>query len=119
MIKIRNKILENFPNKIYSSEKISIEDVIGCISIFYGVTHQQLITRSGKRAIAFPRYMAMYILSSVLDPNYTLEVIAKSLGGYHHCTVIHANEAIINAMFAYPERKVEFEAIMKMIGSLH
>jgi len=60
---------------------VSIDDVIACVSSFFGVTREQLRSRSRKRGILVPRQLAMYLSRRYTDAS--LSEIGRELGRDH------------------------------------
>jgi chromosomal replication initiator protein len=60
---------------------VGIDDVIACVSSFFGVTREQLRSRSRKRGILVPRQLAMYLSRRYTDAS--LSEIGRELGRDH------------------------------------
>jgi chromosomal replication initiator protein len=57
---------------------VAVDDVIACVSSFFGVTRAQLRSRSRKRGILVPRQLAMYLSRRYTDAS--LSEIGRELG---------------------------------------
>jgi chromosomal replication initiator protein len=73
-------------------ERMTIAQIITAVCDHYGVTPEQLHSRSRSRAIAFPRQMAMYLARTETDAS--LPQIGEKLGGRDHTTILYGYEKI-------------------------
>jgi chromosomal replication initiator protein len=60
---------------------VGIDDVVACVTSFFGVTREQLRSRSRKRGILIPRQLAMYLSRRYTDAS--LSEIGRELGRDH------------------------------------
>ena len=61
---------------------------------FFGVTQEEMLTRTRKRMYVLPRQCAMYLAKENIDTS--LNNIGQQLGGRDHATVLHAWKKIMN-----------------------
>ena len=113
-----DNLLVTFKNN-YDPNKIKIHDVIECVCTFYSITKEQLISKTNKTEIVFPRQMVMYICNKVIKPKYTAAFICRTLGGTARTTAVHSCKRIKNDIDTYPKRKAEYNSIMKMISTIY
>ena len=73
-------------------EKVTIDQVIQVVCLYYNVTTDALSSTSRSRSIAFPRQMAMYLARTETDAS--LPHIGTQLGGRDHTTVLYGYEKI-------------------------
>jgi chromosomal replication initiator protein len=73
-------------------EKVTIDQVIHVVCLYYNVTTDALSSTSRSRSIAFPRQMAMYLARTETDAS--LPHIGTQLGGRDHTTVLYGYEKI-------------------------
>jgi len=71
---------------------IEIKDVIGAVADYYGLTRQQLVSKSRTKNIANARHIAMYMCRKNLDASYLK--IGEEFGGRDHSTVLTACDKI-------------------------
>ena len=76
--------------------KISVKIVSRRVAEYFSINPDKLCHKTRERKFAYPRQIAMYILSK--DQTLTLAQIGKELGGRDHSTVIHARDNIIGLM---------------------
>ncbi len=87
-----NKILPQFTNE--TVKPLTLDDIKGTICEHYGLSIEELCSRSRKRPLAYIRQLVIYFghkyteLSSVQ--------IGKQIGGRNHATVIHSINLIKN-----------------------
>ncbi|MFC2174153.1 chromosomal replication initiator protein DnaA [Acidobacteriota bacterium] len=72
--------------------KITIENIQGIVSDFYGITVSDLKDKNNSQSVAFPRQIAMYLCKELTGASYP--TIGKAFGGKHHTTVIHSVKKI-------------------------
>ena len=76
---------------------LSIDKVQGTVCDYFGISREQLLSRSRKRQTVQARQIAMY-LSRNLMPNCSLATIGAELGGKDHATVLHACTTVADLM---------------------
>jgi hypothetical protein len=102
--------ISSIPERFYHpSEMISI--VCGV----FGVSVEQIETRTRKPGIVFARYVCMFFLRRYTM--FSLGEIAAMLGDAvsNHTTVIHGLENVSDKMDAYPEIREQIEYIDQLI----
>ncbi len=72
--------------------EITIDDIIYAVADYYGLTKQQLISKTRTKNIATARHIAMYISRKYLDVSF--DRIGKEFGGRDHTTVLSAYDKI-------------------------
>ncbi|MCA9935439.1 MAG: chromosomal replication initiator protein DnaA [Ardenticatenaceae bacterium] len=81
---------------IRQPEKLTLEQVVQAVCDHYKVTMEELAGLSRKRAIAFPRQMAMYLARSETDAS--LPLIGTYLGNRDHSTVLYGYEKVASLL---------------------
>jgi|SRR5277367_1483342 len=72
---------------------MTIDAVKMVVSVFYGVTIQQLESKArGPQEVSFPRQVAMALCYELLEKS--LKAVGKAFGGRDHGTVLHARRAV-------------------------
>jgi chromosomal replication initiator protein len=71
---------------------IDAEQVVNAVAKYYGVSKDELGSKSRTRRISLPRQIAMYLIRQ--ETNSSLSQIGNSLGGRDHSTVLHGCEKI-------------------------
>ncbi len=93
-------------------EVITLDEIISLVEHNFGITRTDLISKSRKQAIAWPRQVAMY-----LARRYTLlplEEIGKTFGR-DHATVIHAFDKVSQTMQFQPTQGYQVEFLIKKL----
>jgi len=85
------EILSDMITIIHS--EVTMDTVFQKVCRFYSITPSQLLDKTRKANIAFPRQIAMY-LSNLLIPSISLKDIALYYKRNDHTTVIHARKMI-------------------------
>src|SRR5258705_7126373 len=73
-------------------ERVTIDLIQKRVSEHFNLCEQDLKVRSDRRAIAFPRQVAMYIVKRLTTAS--LPEIGRQFGGKHHTTVLHSIDKI-------------------------
>lgn len=73
-------------------DKMDISDVIAGVANYYGLTRQQLVSKTRIKNIATARHIAMYLCRKNIDASYLK--IGEEFGGRDHSTVLAACEKI-------------------------
>ncbi|MDD3006593.1 MAG: chromosomal replication initiator protein DnaA [Candidatus Pacebacteria bacterium] len=68
------------------------KDIIKNVAEFYGVTHDDMITKSRKREYVKPRQIAMYLMRKEIKSSFPS--IGSWLGGRDHTTAMHAFDKV-------------------------
>ena len=100
------------------SHEITMDVVFQKVCKIYSITPSQMLDRTRKQHIVFPRQIAMY-LSNLLIPNISLKEIAEYYKKNDHTTVLHAKK-MIEAKFSKDNSfRIEIEQIIKEIKGFH
>jgi chromosomal replication initiator protein len=73
-------------------EKVTVDQVIHAVCLYYNVTVDSLSSTSRSRTIAFPRQMAMYLARTETDASFPQ--IGTQLGNRDHTTILYGYEKI-------------------------
>ncbi len=73
-------------------EKVTVDQVIQAVCLYYNVTSDSISSTSRSRTIAFPRQMAMYLARTETDASFPQ--IGTQLGNRDHTTVLYGYEKI-------------------------
>ncbi|MBR0137210.1 MAG: chromosomal replication initiator protein DnaA [Erysipelotrichaceae bacterium] len=87
--------MEAFKDQIRIDKKqseITVNDIIYAVADYYGLTKQQLVSKTRTKNIANARHIAMYMSRKYLDVSF--DRIGKEFGGRDHTTVLSAYEKI-------------------------
>ncbi len=96
-----------------SEKKITPELIIKTVEKYFNLNENSLNANSKVKKIAYPRQVAMYLLSTVLDKK--LKDIGDIFGGKHHSTVINAIQVIEKEMESDENKKSMIEDLIKDI----
>lgn len=94
---------------------VSTKDIINSVIQFYDVNTKDLISKSRKKEIAFPRQILMYLLREEAKISYP--AIGDTLGGRDHTTAIHACKKIAKEIDNNEELRQEIDLIRQRIYS--
>lgn len=88
---------------------ISDIDVVSAVSKHFGVTQDQLCSKSRQKMTVLSRQVAMYLLRE--ETNLSLAAIGKLLGGKDHSTVLHGHIKVSKLI----KKDVQFKSILLSI----
>src|SRR6185437_13828594 len=71
----------------------SIEAIQHAACARFGLTRDELLSRSRAERIVWPRQAAMYLAKELTE--HSLPAIAREFGGFDHTTVIHACRRVV------------------------
>lgn len=91
-LNLAKAILEDALLTTEDSSETSIEVIQNTVCDYFGISIEDLNSKSRKRQVAMARQIAMYL--SHQKTNTPLKTIGKKFGGRDHSTVIHANRAV-------------------------
>jgi len=93
-IDITPKIAEQIINDITQTSNYNVTpmQIIKCVSDYYDVTPNDLVSRCRKKELVEPRQVAMYLMREIIGMSYLY--IGEKLGKRDHTTVIYACEKI-------------------------
>lgn len=102
---------------IKSSKKPCVQNknVIEVISEFYEIDKEELIKKGRKKAVVYPRQIAMYLLRKDMKMSYP--GIGKYFSGRDHTTALHAYEKINREMKENERLKEEVEFLREKLYS--
>jgi hypothetical protein len=73
-----------------------LDYVTRLVSKYYNISLEEIISKTRKREICFPRQVAMHLLKK--HTNLSLSAIGAYFNGKDHATVLHAYRTVINLM---------------------
>ncbi|MDD2229969.1 MAG: chromosomal replication initiator protein DnaA [Candidatus Cloacimonetes bacterium] len=93
---------------------ISLDAITKQVCATYGLSQMQMMEKTRKQQVAFPRQVAMY-LANMLIPQLSLKEIAEYYNRKDHTTVIHAKKMIENQFRDDDEFRSRVEMMIKNI----
>jgi len=91
-----------------------MDNIFQKVCNYYNITPSQMLDKTRKTNIAFPRQIAMY-LSNLLIPSISLKDIANYYKKNDHTTVLHAKRMIENKFKNDNDLRIEIEKLIKDI----
>jgi len=74
------------------STDLSAEQIVSAVARYYGLSREEMVSRSRRRAVSTPRQLCMYLIRE--ETSTSLPQIGKLLGGRDHSTVSHGYDKI-------------------------
>ena len=91
-MEIAERVISRVVGSTGRIKNISVDNIVNCVSRYYRVSENQILTRNRKKEVAFARQVAMYLSKEMT--NLTFESIGLNFGGKDHATVIYAHKTI-------------------------
>ena len=98
-------------------KEISMDTILQKVCHFYDLSPSQILDKTRKANIAFPRQVGMY-LSNLLITSISLKDIALYYKRNDHTTVLHAKKMIENRFKEDNELRIEIEKLIKDIKGI-
>jgi chromosomal replication initiator protein len=109
----KSLVLEILGDMISDKPKDITEDaIVDKVCAFYNITKTQIMDKTRKKNIAFPRQVAMYLIS-LLIPQLSLKEIAGFFNRKDHTTVLHAKKMIEAKFNKDNDLRVDIETLIK------
>ncbi len=90
-VPITKQLAQESMKNILDAERpsgLTMEHIARSVATHYGMTVEELKSKSNTRAIAVPRQMAMYLCKRLT--RHSFPEIGREFGGKHHTTVMHS-----------------------------
>ena len=94
---------------------LEAETIVQLIAESYGISVEQITSKSRSRHIAFPRQVAMFILRE--EAKLSLPQIGEILGGRDHTTVMYGNQKIANLIANDEESRKQIGALREKLAN--
>ncbi len=110
-------LARSITDKLVSEDKsdITIEKVLTTVCDYFGLTREDLVSKSRKRQIVLARQIAMY-LSRNLVSGVSLSGIGSGIGGKDHATVLYACSAVADLMATDRNVRQDVRGIEKLLA---
>lgn len=99
------------------AKEISMDTIFQKVCQYYNITPSQMLDKTRKVNIAFPRQIAMY-LSNLLIPQISLKDIAQYYKRNDHTTVLHAKKMIEIKFKEDNDLRIQIEKLIKDIRGI-
>ena len=96
------------------AQETTMDNVFQKVCNYFGLLPSQMLDKSRKPAVSFPRQIAMY-LSNLLIPSVSLKEIATYYKRNDHTTVLHAKKMIETRFAADIDFRKQIEHLIKEI----
>ncbi len=105
---VLNSLINN--NK---TKALSARDVLDVVSSFFNVSNKDLLGKSRKKELVYPRQISMYLMRKEVAFSYP--TIGQELGGRDHTTAMHAYNKICKELENNDKTKQDIESIKQTI----
>src|SRR3989339_1420035 len=99
------------------SKSITCKDILESVSKFFDVAHKEIIGKSRKKELVYPRQITMYLMRNEINTSYP--TIGHELGGRDHTTAMHAFNKISKELDGNEKIKQDIESIKQRIYSIN
>ncbi len=97
------------------SKSITCKNIIEAVSTFFDINMKDIIGKSRKKELVYPRQITMYIMRKELNTSYP--TIGGELGGRDHTTAMHAYNKMIKEIDSNEKTKQDVESIKQLLYS--
>lgn len=111
ILKDVEKLIESVTSK--HKKIINYKSIINLVAEFYDMSTEDIINKSRKKDIVFPRQVAMFLMREELKNSYPF--IGEKLGGRDHTTVMYACEKLNRELINNNNLKQELELIREKL----
>jgi len=94
-------------------KSISYKTILSLVAEFYDMKVDEMINKSRRRDIVFPRQVAMYLMRKELKTSYPF--IGEKLGGRDHTTVMYACDKLTKELEKNNNLKQEIDSIKEKL----
>ncbi|NQU99853.1 MAG: chromosomal replication initiator protein DnaA [Parcubacteria group bacterium] len=92
---------------------LTSDRIISTITAFYNIKKHELLAKSRKKEVAWPRQIAMYLMRN--EGKISYPTIGSELGGRDHTTAIHACDKVSKEIESNDNIRQEIEAIRQQL----
>jgi chromosomal replication initiator protein len=103
------KVLSELGPRSAKQEPTSIENIQAAAARLFGLTTEQLLSRSRAERFAWPRQLAMYLSRELTD--HSLPAIGRAFGDRDHTTVLSACRRATERIASDPEAYAQLSAL--------
>jgi chromosomal replication initiator protein len=93
----------------------SIVDIQGAACAHFGLTHDELLSRSRAERVVWPRQAAMYLCKELTS--HSLPTIARAFDGRDHTTVLYASRRVAAHITMSPAAYTDIEALTAALST--
>ena len=99
------------------SKSVTSGDIIDLVSNFFNISQKDIIGKSRKKELVYPRQIIMFLMRTENDTSYP--TIGHELGGRDHTTAMHAFNKIKREFAENEKTKQDIESIKQLINTKH
>ena len=92
---------------------LNVEAIVSCVCTYFGISHEEIMGRSRKKELSYPRKIAMYLART--HTSLSLPDLGRAFGGRDHTTVLSAVQAIVNDLKTDNELQLNIKTIEKKL----
>ena len=108
-VSLTEQVIERLGVPLAADRAPSVERIQDATCEHFGLTREQLISRSRAERLAWPRQTAMYLSRELTE--LSLPQIAREFGGRDHTTVLHACRRVTDALSSTPDAFRDVETL--------
>jgi len=97
------------------TKSLTCKNVIDAVSSFFDINTKDIVGKSRKKELVYPRQITMYIMRKELNTSYP--TIGNELGGRDHTTAMHAYNKIIKVLDSDEKTKQDIDSIRQLLRS--
>ena len=111
------ELARSITDKIISEDKseITVDKVLETVCNYFGISREDLLSKTRKRQIVLARQIAMYLSRNMVS-GISLSSIGSKIGGKDHATVLYACTAVTDLMSTDRNVKQDVKGIEKLLS---
>ena len=116
LLKISLSLAKNALKHLQVNEvhEISASVIIDCVSRFFNISIEDILSKKRTKELVHPRQIAMYLCRTLTEMSYP--DIGATFNGRDHTTVMYACEQIAKQVDINPDVKLTMEELKKNIN---
>jgi chromosomal replication initiator protein len=95
------------------SKSINSKDIIAAVSGFFNIDSRDIISKSRKKELVYPRQIAMYMIRK--ETSTSFPTIGQEIGGRDHTTAMHAYNKVIKELENNEKIKQDIDSIRQIV----
>ncbi|MFH1745004.1 MAG: chromosomal replication initiator protein DnaA [bacterium] len=105
-------VLSNIISNV-KSKSTSNKDIINSVSVFFNINIKDIVGKSRKKELVYPRQIVMYLMRKEINASYP--TIGQEVGGRDHTTAIHAYNKIEGELEKNERIKQDIDSIKQAL----
>ena len=93
---------------------VDIETIVKTVATHFGITREEILSRSRARRVAWPRHVAAYLCRKLTSAS--LPEIGEAMGGRNHSSILRAVRSVKDSMSGEPALAERINRLETLLG---